>query len=335
VAVITGSAGSDNLWGTPSADLIDAAGGDDWLDGDAGADTLTGGAGSDAFVFHASESALDSITDFVSAVDKLVFDNNGFTAIGAPGAFAAGDGRFAAGPGLTSGRDADDRVIYDSLGGNLYYDADGSGAGLSRFVASLQGAPALAATDIQVVGLGGVEIIGGIEADYLVGTPYADTIAGGLGADTIEGGAGADVLLVTAGDAIVYEDGITRQYAELALTPGSGVIASVARAFGEQAAGGGVQQPDAILDFDSADELLFEASVLPGLGGAGTWADGDARFNAGPGFTSARDASDRLVYDSSVGNLYYDSDGGGGAEAQLLLTLHGAPTLAAADITVI
>ena len=259
MAVITGSSGSDNLWGTPAADVIDGRGGDDLLDGDAGADTLTGGSGSDSFVFHASESAVDSVTDFVSAIDKFVFDNNGFTGIGAPGAFAAGDARFAAGAGFTSGRDASDRFVYDTSSGNLYYDADGSGAGASRLVASLQGAPALAATDIEVVGLGGVEIIGGIEADHLVGTPYADTIAGGLGADTIEGGSDADLFLVTAGEAIVYEDGVTRQFAELALTSGSGVIASVARTIGREAMSGGVQHPDTIVDFSGADQLLFEA----------------------------------------------------------------------------
>ena len=335
MAVITGSAGSDNLWGSASADVIDAREGDDWLDGDAGADTLTGGGGSDSFVFHASESALDSVTDFVSAIDKLVFDNNGFAGIGAPGGFAAGDARFAAGPGFTSGRDATDRFIYDSLGGNLYYDADGSGAGASRLVASLQGAPALAATDIEVVGLGGVEIIGGVDADYLAGTSHDDTIAGGLGADTLEGGSGADDFLVTAGDVIVYPDGVTSLFSELALITGSGVIATVARAIGREAATGGVQHPDTILDFSAADQLLLEASVLTGLGGAGTWGEGDARFFTGPGATVARDASDRLVYDISTGHLYYDADGAAGSPSQLLVTLQGAPTLSAADISVI
>lgn len=335
MAVITGSAGSDNLWGTPAADSIDGQGGDDWLDGDSGADTLTGGGGRDSFVFHASESALDSVTDFVSALDKFVFDNNGFADIGSPGDFAAGDARFAAGPGFTSGRDASDRFIYDSSSGNLYFDADGSGAGPSRLVASLQGAPALAATDMQVIGLGGAEIIGGVEPDYLAGTPHDDTIAGGLGADTLEGGSGADRFLVTAGDVIVYPDGVTSLFSSLALTEGSGVIASVARAIGQEARSGGIQHPDTIVDFTSADQLLLEASVLAGLGAEGTWGAGDARFLAGAGATAARDASDRLVYDTSTGALYYDADGAGGAGSQLLVTLQGAPALSAADITII
>ena len=335
MAVISGSTGSDNLWGTPDADVIDGQGGDDWLDGGRGADTLTGGGGRDSFVFHASESALDTVTDFVSAIDKFVFDNNGFAGIGAPGDFTAGDTRFTAGAGFTSGRDATDRFVYDTSSGNLYYDADGSGAGASRLVASLQGAPALAATDIQVVGLGGAEIIGGVEADHLAGTAYDDTIAGGLGADTLEGGSGAVAFIVTAGDVIVYPDGVTSLFSSLALTQGSGVIASVARAIGQEASSGGLQHPDTIVDFSAADQLLFEASVLPALGSAGTWAAGDARFNAGPGFTSGQDSSDRLVYDSSIGSLYYDADGAGGAGAQLLLTLQGAPALSASDITVI
>ena len=77
------------------------------------------------------------------------------------------------------------------------------------------------------------------------------------------------------------------------------------------------------------------ALPISGLGSEGTWADGDARFSAGAGATAARDASDRLVYDTASGHLYYDADGAGGAGAQLLLTLQGAPALSASDITVI
>ena len=60
---------------------------------------------------------------------------------------------------------------------------------------------------------------------------------------------------------------------------------------------------------------------------------GDARFAAGAGFTSGRDASDRVVYDTSTGNFYYDADGSDAHPAQLIGTLQGAPSLAATDIT--
>ena len=99
----------------------------------------------------ASAGNVDQVTDFVSASDRLNFDNATFTALGADGNFAAGDARFAAGAGFTSGRDASDRIVYDTTTGNLYYDADGSGAGAAQLVATLQGHPAIAATDITVI----------------------------------------------------------------------------------------------------------------------------------------------------------------------------------------
>ena len=51
----------------------------------------------------------------------------------------------------TAAHDADDRIIYDQASGNLYYDADGNGAGAALLFATLQGAPALTAGDFTVI----------------------------------------------------------------------------------------------------------------------------------------------------------------------------------------
>jgi len=45
------------------------------------------------------------------------------------GNFAAGDARFYSAAGAVTGHDANDRVVYNTTTGNLYYDADGSGRG--------------------------------------------------------------------------------------------------------------------------------------------------------------------------------------------------------------
>ena len=128
-------------------------GGNDTLAGAAGADTLTGGAGSDSFVFAeaAGTGNADRITDFTSGTDELLFENGVLSALGVTGAWAAGDARFWAAPGATSGHDADDRLVNNTSTGNLYYDIDGSGAGSAQLVAMLQLPAALAATDITVV----------------------------------------------------------------------------------------------------------------------------------------------------------------------------------------
>ncbi len=81
----------------------------------------------------------------------LRFDGSAFSALGGAGHFAASDGRFYAAAGASGGHDADDRLIYNTTTGQLYYDADGSGAGAPELVATLQGAPGVAASDIWVI----------------------------------------------------------------------------------------------------------------------------------------------------------------------------------------
>ena len=139
---LTGAAGGQNLAGQN---------GNDTLWGAAGADTLWGGTGNDAFVFREMGSAnADRVSDFASGQDKLQLDDSAFTAIGALGNFAASDARFwASSTGVA--HDANDRVLYNTSTGQLYYDADGNGGGAAQLVATLTTIPSIGATDIQVI----------------------------------------------------------------------------------------------------------------------------------------------------------------------------------------
>ena len=94
---------------------------------------------------------MDRITDFASPADQLAFENAVFTGLGSAGTFSSTDGRCVAGAGLTSGQDSNDRIIYNTTNGNLYYDANGSASGGSVQIATLQGVPTLAASDITVI----------------------------------------------------------------------------------------------------------------------------------------------------------------------------------------
>jgi Ca2+-binding RTX toxin-like protein len=151
---VIGTGFGDSMSGSFGGDTLEGREGDDTLSGMGGNDTLIGGTGRDSFVFNTPPEAsnVDLVTDFVSGTDKLAFDNQVlFKSLGADGNFAAGDARFAAGAGFTSGRDASDRIVYNTTTGQLFYDPDGSGAGAAQLVATFQGAPAIAATDITVV----------------------------------------------------------------------------------------------------------------------------------------------------------------------------------------
>src|SRR5439155_18863005 len=97
-----------------------------------------GGSGADRFGFSEMDSAnADLILDFGNDADKIALDRAAFTNIGAIGNFAPNDPRFHSGPGATSGHDADDRIIFDTSTGNLYYDSDGDGPSPSHIFATL------------------------------------------------------------------------------------------------------------------------------------------------------------------------------------------------------
>jgi len=150
-ANITGSAFADNLTGGFGNDSLNGGNGDDLLIGGDGNDVLTGGNGNDLFVFNTTPNGLtnkDWINDFVSGTDKIQFSKAIFMGLGSQA------GNLSAGQ-LWSGNvrvahDADDRIIYNTSTGALYYDEDGVGGIDAVQVAIIAGHPALAYTDIQI-----------------------------------------------------------------------------------------------------------------------------------------------------------------------------------------
>jgi Ca2+-binding RTX toxin-like protein len=149
---ITGTAGGVTVSGNFMSNTIIGNDASNIIRARDGNDTLTGRGGSDFFDFTTAPSAgnADTITDFVSGTDRLRFEDAAHAGIGATGNWSATDGRFWASSTGTA-HDATDRVVYNTSTGQLFYDADGSGAGAAVLVATLQGAPSLAATDITVI----------------------------------------------------------------------------------------------------------------------------------------------------------------------------------------
>ena len=144
---ITGNAGANILIGTAYNDV---------LVGGNGNDTLTGGLGADTFVFNAqphSSTNHDTITDFQPGQDLLQFSKGVFTTISSTIGEHLNANEFWSGNGVTSAHDSDDRFIYNSTTGNLYYDADGSGGGAAVLVALIGTTthPSLAETDISII----------------------------------------------------------------------------------------------------------------------------------------------------------------------------------------
>lgn len=145
-----GSVAADRVNGGSGIDELSGAGGKDWLDGGSNADTLTGGAGADSFVFTTMprKGEHDLITDFDPAMDRMGFDNGVFDAIGRNGKLARD--AFVANASGTA-MDREDRLIYETDTGKLFYDANGSGKGKAILVAQLDAGLDLGAGDVFVI----------------------------------------------------------------------------------------------------------------------------------------------------------------------------------------
>ena len=96
------------------------------LNGGGGADTLTGGLGADSFVFRNIDNSIraDRITDFSVADDTIrleyICDGRFPLSLGVrpSSAFVRSRDGFAL--------DRDDRIIYETDTGNVYFDRDGA-----------------------------------------------------------------------------------------------------------------------------------------------------------------------------------------------------------------
>jgi Ca2+-binding RTX toxin-like protein len=223
--------------------------------------------------------------------------------------------------------------------------------------------------DVLVGGPNRDLLSGGYGDDYIYVTAWD-------GADIIDGGAGYDVLSyegantglyivfadpyggglygdsvnsVEAVQASRYDDSIFGTSADDRIDGNEGNDRISALAGNDMLTGGGgsdsflftvvanaLTNKDTITDFVSGtDRLEFSKAVFVGLGTT-TGALAAEQFWSGAGVTSAHDASDRIVYNTTTGALYYDADGLGGVDAVQVAVLGTTthPGLVYSDIVI-
>jgi Ca2+-binding RTX toxin-like protein len=136
-----------NLTGNEFANIIQGNQGANVLNGGLGLDRLVGLGGADGFAFTTTLGGnnVDTLVDFVHGTDKILLGHAIFAAIGM-GALASS--AFATG---ATAADGDDRIVYNSANGGLFYDADGAGGTAAVQFATLQPGLGLTASDFQVI----------------------------------------------------------------------------------------------------------------------------------------------------------------------------------------
>jgi len=136
---IIGSSNDDILTGTLDNDI---------LVGGLGNDTITGGAGGDNFTFNNLNEGIDTITDFLSSQgDKITLSAAGFGG-GLAAETAITAEQFVLG---TTALNASNRLIYNTITGDLFFDGDGTGTIAAIQIATLSSKPTLTASDILVL----------------------------------------------------------------------------------------------------------------------------------------------------------------------------------------
>jgi Ca2+-binding RTX toxin-like protein len=132
-------------------------------------------------------------------------------------------------------------------------------------------------------------LTGNTAANKLIGNDGNDTLIGGTGNDTLTGGLGNDSFrFTTTANAITNRDLITD------FTTGS-------------------------------DKLSFSKGVYAGFGNTSTSIT-SSQFRSGANFTTAATTTQRFIYNTTTGSLYYDRDGSGSFYAPIELALLGSST---------
>ncbi|WP_336896951.1 calcium-binding protein [Novosphingobium sp.] len=273
---LIGSDFADVLTGNKVANEISGGGGDDTLLGLGGNDLLRGGRGNDRI-------------DGGAGIDTASYEDSDARVVVTLG---------LAGPQDTRGGGKDTLVGIENVLGSIYDDKIVGDAG----------------ANVILGGSGADSIVGGDGNDTLYGSygpgiygDYGNRLNGGGGNDVLVGAYGQDTLVGGTGN-----DTLAGQEEPDVLTGGTGadrfVLASDNAFYGV----------DLITDFSAAqndkiglsltqDAFEIGFTFLAGPGGSLAASE----FYSASGANTAHDDSDRIIYDSSSGALYYDADGTG------------------------
>jgi Ca2+-binding RTX toxin-like protein len=299
-------------------DTVLGLGGDDTLLGGSGADSMDGGAGIDTVVFDdwghgltldlalSALSSDDAQGDSYISIERFVGSVHGDTM---RGDLAANDLDGSTGDDILEGREG-----ADTLRGGEGFDVasyEGASAGVVIDLAGTTPSNGDAAGDVfvSIEGIFGStlidKILGNVSANSIAGGLGSDSLSGRNGADTISGGEGGDSLNGGAGrDAFVFNAGLSKS------------------------------NVDRIVKFSIKDDTIWlEKDVFTKLGKVGKSIGADALFADESG--KAHDRSDRIIYETDTGKLFYDSNGSKAGGAVHFATLDKYLALTQADFLMV
>ncbi len=313
------------LNGTKSADFLMGFGGSSVINGNAGNDYLLGSRFDtpeeltvynirspltvDGIAVSVTTANVKDLSDLGYIVGDRIFGGAGNDYLNGYLGNDYLDG--GAGADLMIGWEGNDTYVVDNLGdtiqeaytGGSFSDAGGEDLVMATISYTLgdyfENLTLVGKTNINGTGnsLDNI-IIGNTGSNILIGGQGSDTLIGGLGKDTLTGGSGSDVFIFNT---------VPNTKTNL----------------------------DTITDFNVTDDTIqLENSVLTGLGSATGTLD-SSMFRSGAGVTTAGDSSDRIIYNTTSGALFYDADGTGATAAVQIALIGNQANLTAADLVII
>ncbi|MGB3928463.1 MAG: calcium-binding protein [Sphingobium sp.] len=368
--VLTGLSGADVIRGLAGDDLIDGGPGDDHLDGGDGFDVVnyelagagvvvslatgvaSGGAGNDLL------SGFENIRG--SAFDDVLTGDNGANVLTGLG-----------GADALIGLGGNDDYWIDNVGDTI---VEAAGGGYDRVFAKVDYTLADNVEALTLLGRGNIDATGNNSDNVLTGNSGDNRFIGRGGEDVMIGGAGDDIYHVNSkGDQVVEgaKGGIDLMISSISIKlavlseienvrlVGSRDLSLTGSALDNELSGnagdniirgrdgndvltGGAGSDrfvfdtwssyynvDRITDFVVGEDSIWLArTVFRGTKGA---LPADA-FVVG---SAAVDASDRIIYDSTSGALFFDEDGSGSGGAVQFATLTPGLALSAADFLIV
>jgi Ca2+-binding RTX toxin-like protein len=337
---ITGNTAANSLVGGAGADTLIGDAGADTVDGGEGADVLQGGTGNDVYIVdNAADQTVESsalageIDTIISSVNRTMSTNIENLVLTGPATTGSGN----AANNRIEGNELANSLLgvegADTLVGNAGNDTLNGGAGADRMEggtgndvyavdnvgdvvveAADQGTDRVSSSvsytlgghveNLTLSGTGAISGTGNELANTITGNAGANLISGAAGADTLSGGDGADTLIGGAGAD------------RLSGGAGADVFSYLLRSDGG----------DTITDFVSGTDKIRVSAAAWGL------TQNQAvslLINQQPTTAAAT-----FLYSTATGELWFDPDGNGVLQVELIAVLTNKPSLAPGDIGV-
>ena len=294
---LTGT-GTINGTGNTLNNIITGNSGNNILSGGAGNDTIDGGDGADTINGDAGNDTLSANAGGGTINGGVGNDTlYGGTGTDTLDGGAGNDVLYNSGSGDTLIGGAGNDTYYIDNGTTLRESANG---GIDTIITSVS-TDLTGLTNHENLTLTGSSPLFGIGntlANTIIGNDGDNTINGGLGNDTLTGGLGNDIFIFNT-------------------------------------APNRTSNVDRITDFSLTDDTIqLENAVFTGLG-SGTGTLDSSMFRSGAGVTTAGDSSDRIIYNTTSGALFYDADGTGATAAVQIALIGNQANLTVNDLVII